>query len=87
MTDWITQGLDAWLQNLWATYYDPWFFYIALGLLIVALATLAAWYFSVLRPLAGAIFFGVVSFLVGMRKGQHVERDRQNIKERWSRDD
>jgi c-di-AMP phosphodiesterase-like protein len=86
VTDWITQGLDAWMAQrmayLWAAYYDPFYAYIALGIFIILLATMAAWYFDVLRPLAGAVFFGVVAFLTGMRKGQHVERDRQKALKR-----
>ena len=80
MTDLITQGLDKWLTQMWVSFYDPFYAYIALGVLIILIATLMAWYFSILRPIAGAIFVGVVFFLVGMRKGQHIEKDRQEAR-------
>ena len=81
MTEFIAQGLNQWVLQMWATYYDPFFVYIGLGLLIILVATMAAWYFDILRPIAGAVFVGVIAFLTGMRKGQHVERDRQKIRD------
>lgn len=86
MTEIISSGLSNFIQNLWVAHFDPFYAYIAIGLLIIVAATWAAWFFDILRPLAGAISFGVVAFLFGFRKGQYVEKDRQAARDNLSRD-
>jgi len=82
MTDMFMSGLQDWLQNWFVANYDPFYGYILLGLLIIIAATWAAWFFDVLRPIAGAISVGVVAFLFGFRKGQHVEEDRDEARDK-----
>lgn len=82
MTEWLTSGINEWVANMWLAHYDPFYFYIAVGLLIIIAATWLAWFFDILRPLAGAISVGVVAFLFGMRKGQYVEQDRQKARDK-----
>jgi len=87
MTEIISSGLSNFIQNLWVSYYDPFYVYVALGLLIIVASTWAAWFFDILRPIAGAISFGVVAFLFGFRKGQNVEKDRHTARDNLSRDE
>lgn len=44
--------------------------YVAVGVAVIAVTTLAAWYFQFLRPVAGAIAVAVGSFLYGYRRGE-----------------
>lgn len=74
--------IAQYVSDLWTQFYDPFYGWVFLGFLIAAFSTWTAMFFPVLRSLAGAVFFGVVAFLVGMRKGQHVERDRNAARER-----
>jgi apolipoprotein N-acyltransferase len=82
VTEWLTSGLSQWLSDMWVIHYDPFYGYVFLGLLIIVAATWVAWFFDILRPIAGAISVGVVAFLFGFRKGQHVEKDRQAARDR-----
>lgn len=82
MTEWLTSGIGQWLSDMWVIHYDPFYGYVFLGLLIIVAATWVAWFFDILRPIAGAISVGVVAFLFGFRKGQHVEKDRQAARDR-----
>ena len=51
-------------------YIPPFWLYCLYGAIVIACATAAAWYFSVLRSLAGAIVFAVIAALIGYRRGE-----------------
>jgi hypothetical protein len=74
--------MTGYISDLWTTYYDPWFGWILFGILVAVFVSWMAWLFDILRPLAGAIVVGIAAGLAGMRKGQHIERDRQAARER-----
>jgi len=76
--EWVTQFLSDW----WIAHYDPWYGWILFGFLVSVAVSWAAWFFPVLRSLAGAIVFGIAGTLAGMRKGQMIERDRQDARDR-----
>jgi hypothetical protein len=49
---------------------DPFWGYLLEGLIIIAVAVLVSWFFSVLRPFGGALVMAVIAFLVGFWKGE-----------------
>jgi hypothetical protein len=71
--------IDEFFNQLWTrigALFDPFYLYVFDGILIIAACVAAAWFFNVLRPVAGAIVFAVIAFLAGFRKGQKKEDDR-----------
>ena len=82
MTEWFTSGLSEWLANMWVSHYDPFYWWCFLGALVIIFSTWLAWFFDILRPLAGAISLAVIAALAGFRKGQYVEQDRQKARDR-----
>lgn len=73
---WLTQEI----RYLWAVYYDPFYWYCFIGALIIIGSTWLAWFFDLLRPLAGALSLSVVIGLLGFRKGQQQVREAQKVK-------
>ena len=61
-------------QSLWAAYYEPFYLYCLIGLAIAALVTWLAWFFPVLRSLAGAVVLSIGAFLYGFWKGEKAAR-------------
>lgn len=58
--------------------FDPfWWHWLPLGIGVIVLACFAAWFFPVLRSLAGAIVFSVSAALYAYRKGEMDERRRR----------
>lgn len=72
------------LTDWWLAHYDPFFGWLALGFLIAVGVSWLSWFFPMLRSIAGAVVLSVAAALAGMRKGQHIERDRQAARERNS---
>ena len=76
----VTSFFDQLNQRLhgafdWLT--DPfWWHYLPLGIAIIVGAVAAAWFFPVLRSLAGAIVFAIVGGLFAYRKGELDEKAR-----------
>jgi hypothetical protein len=63
------------IPDLWANVVDyftlsPFWYYLFWGIVIAAGATVAAWFFPVLRSLAGAIVLAVAGGLFAYRKGE-----------------
>jgi len=64
--------------NTWfVAHYNPFYWYCFLGFVIIVGATWLGWFFDVLRPVMGAVYVGVISFLVGLYKGEKAEQDRE----------
>ena len=70
------------IADWFIAHYDPFYGWVLTGAVVAGCAVAVAWFFSVLRPVAGAVFVGVVAFLTGFRKAQHVEQDRQAARDR-----
>lgn len=75
--DTITHNISDW----WIAHYDPFYGYVGEGALLIAGVTAAAWYFPVLRSLAGAVVFGTVATLFGFRKGEQAIQKQDAAKE------
>lgn len=70
------------VHNLWVSYYDPFYWEVVVTCAVIIMAVGAAWFFNVLRPVSGAISFAAIARLFGIRKGQQMERDRENARTR-----
>jgi CHASE2 domain-containing sensor protein len=74
------------LTDLWSRVVDfftisPFWYYLFWGIVIAASATLAAWFFPVLRSLAGAIVLAVIGGLYAYRKGETDAEAQQRQRE------
>jgi hypothetical protein len=58
------------IDMLTLSFISPFWYWLGVGILIIVVATLAAWYFPVLRSLSGAVVMATVMGLVGYRRGE-----------------
>lgn len=72
--DQILNEVGHWLWAHTIGLIDPWVGWLIEGILIIMACTAAAWFFSILRPIAGAIVLATITFLVGFWKGENRDR-------------
>ena len=66
-------------------YISPFWYWCFIGAIVITCATAAGWFFSILRPLAGAIVFAVIAALIGYRRGEKDAETKAKGEENTSR--
>lgn len=52
-------------------YVSPFWYWVFVGAVAVAISTATSWYFPPLRAIAGAVFVAVIAGLTGYRRGEY----------------
>lgn len=68
------QRLGSWLWAHTIGLIDPFIGWAIEGALIILACFAAGWFFSVLRPVAGAVAISTLAFLWGFWKGENRDR-------------
>lgn len=87
MIESIIQGIFDHLSLLMTAYYEPFYFYCLAAFAAMVAITWLAWFFPVLRSLAGAAVIGIATFLYGFWKGEKAARAQSEARRRRTDDD